>query len=106
MRSFIIAQDDPKFPKKSALLVGPEKPDEEVRRQFYEHKRLSFHPDGWPVLKFFGPTGLEAASVARFKDAKDRAATLEAEKNVAKSEAEATAEAQSKRQPNTEKDKK
>lgn len=105
MKAFIIAQDDLKNPKRSALLVGPETPDDVVRAAFYGHKSNGFHPDGWAILKYYGPEGLEGASVARFKDAKDKVATLAREVATLKAEAKANADKEAKRLDKIEKDK-
>lgn len=105
MKAFIIAQDDLKNPKRSALLVGPETPDDKVRAAFFRHKSDGFHPDGWAVLKYFGPVGLEGASVARFKDAKDKAATMAKDETTLKAEAKANADKEAKRLDKIEKDK-
>jgi len=105
MKAFIIAQDDPKNPKRSALLVGPETPDDKVRAVFYGHKSNGFHPEGWAVLKHHGPAGLEGTSIARFKDAKDKAATLAREEATLKAEAKANADSEAKRLDKIEKDK-
>jgi hypothetical protein len=105
MKSFIIAQDDIKAPKKSALLVGPENPDEDVRSAFFGHKSNGYHPNGWAVLKYFGPSGLEGTSVSRFKDAKEKAAILAREKPTMEADAKADADKDDKRQDETGKDK-
>jgi hypothetical protein len=106
MKSFILAQDDIKAPKRSALLVGPETPDEKVRAAFFGHKSNGYHPEGWAVLKYYGPTGgLEGASVARFKDDKDKAATLAREKATLEAEAKSNADKEAKRLDKIEKDK-
>ena len=84
MKSFIIAQDDQKNPKRSILLVGTEVPDDEVRAAFFQHKAAGFHPDEWAVLRYYGPSGFEGASVARFKNAKEKAAALAKEQSDSK----------------------
>jgi hypothetical protein len=82
MKAFVIAKDDVRAPAKSALLIGPEKDDDKVRREFYAHRAESVHPDGWAVLELHSENGLEAVSVARWKnkEAKSKALAEEAKK--------------------------
>lgn len=64
-RTFILGLDDPNRPKRSALVVGPERDDDEVRREFYRLRERGEHPDGWKFLALYGQTGQLDVSLAR-----------------------------------------
>lgn len=89
MKTFVIAKDDVRAPAKSALLIGPEKDDDAVRREFYAHRAESVHPDGWPVLELHNDNGVEAVSVARWKTKEAKSKALADEAKKAKDEADA-----------------
>lgn len=94
MKAFVIAKDDVRAPSKSALLIGPEKDDEAVRREFYAHRAESFHPDGWQVLELHNEGGVEAVSVARWKSKEAKAKAQADDAKRAKEEADAAAKTQ------------
>lgn len=87
MKAFVIAKDDVRAPAKSALLIGPEKDDDKVRREFYAHRAESVHPDGWAVLELHSENGVEAVSVARWKNKEAKSKSLADDAKNAKDEA-------------------
>lgn len=64
-RHFILGLDDPNRPKKSDLVVGPERDDDEVRKEFYRLRERGEHPDGWKFLALYGPSGQLDVSLSR-----------------------------------------
>lgn len=56
-RTYILGLDDPNRPKKSGLVVGPERDDGEVRKTFYRYRETGDHPNDWPFLALYGESG-------------------------------------------------
>lgn len=64
-RTYILGVDDPDRPKRSGLVIGPERDDDEVRRAFYAYRETGEHPIDWPFLLLCGERGRQDISARR-----------------------------------------
>lgn len=61
MNALLIATDEPRRPKKSVLLLGPEHDPDDVRREFYRLKESGANSSGLPWVQLWQATGQQIA---------------------------------------------
>jgi hypothetical protein len=85
MKHFVIGLDAIERATESALVLGPELDDDQVRREFYEARASGEHPGDWTVLQLHGERGIIDISIRRdTKDEKGEEHDEETEKETHK----------------------
>lgn len=61
MTTILVAVDDPRRPKRSVVICGPEVPVDDCRRKFAELREAGVNPSGLPWVQLWS---IEAPSIA------------------------------------------